>query len=419
MIRHRMDPRPGYLERVEADGLAYAVDRSGTGAARPYWCESAAYEFTEAQITELEDTTATLHAMCVEAASHLLDTPRLFATLGLPAAVRDLMRHSLATERDRTLYGRFDLAWDGESTPRLLEYNADTPAGLHEAAVTQWTWLDDVLPGNDQWNMLPELLSATWRRLGRGAPDGRVHLAFGQGEPSEDWVTVAYLADAAADAGLAPVVLTMEDLGWHSGLRRFVDVEERPVHTCFAMYPWEWMLTEPFGERILSGEASTRWIEPVWKTLLSAKTILVALTECFPGHPNLIPASLDHPRGDFWVSKPVFGWEGAGIDVCAPDFHHLQPDGATTGQPLVYQDYHRLPVFGGARPVLGTWVVGGAPAGLGIRESDGPVTDAGARFVPHFLSTPRSTPEQVDRWVREAIAPVEPGSRSSGSGRGR
>ncbi|HET8768391.1 MAG TPA: glutathionylspermidine synthase family protein [Pedococcus sp.] len=51
--------------------------------------------------------------------------------------------------------------------------------------------------------------------------------------------------------------------------------------------------------------------------------------------------------------------------------------------------------------MLGTWVVGGRAAGLGIRESDNLITNTRARFVPHLMTTPRSTPEQVARWLAD------------------
>jgi glutathionylspermidine synthase len=39
----------------------------------------------------------------------------------------------------------------------------------------------------------------------------------------------------------------------------------------------------------------------------------------------------------------------------------------------------------GRYPVIGAWVIDGVPAGMGIRESDAPVTGNLARFVPHRL----------------------------------
>jgi glutathionylspermidine synthase len=49
----------------------------------------------------------------------------------------------------------------------------------------------------------------------------------------------------------------------------------------------------------------------------------------------------------------------------------------------VYQGFFELPRFDGFYPVLGSWVVGGAACGLGIREDTTPVTGDGASFVPH------------------------------------
>ena len=194
----------------------------------------------------------------------------------------------------------------------------------------------------------------------------------------------------------------MEEVGWHHERLRFVDTEDRDIALIFAMYPWEWKLTEAFGKHLLEGTHRTVFIEPAWKCLLSSKTILVALHEIYPDHPSVLPATLGEPgpwRG--YVSKPVFGWEGAGIEVVTPDHVHRQRAGHTAGQALVHQAYTPLGSFDGAHPVLGTWVVRGRSAGLGIRESDGPVTDPDARFLPHYMTTSRSTPDQVSDWLRE------------------
>jgi len=46
-------------------------------------------------------------------------------------------------EEPPALHGRVDLAYDGESTIKALEFNADTPTALLKAAVIQWYWLQD------------------------------------------------------------------------------------------------------------------------------------------------------------------------------------------------------------------------------------------------------------------------------------
>jgi len=52
---------------------------------------------------------------------------------------------------------------------------------------------------------------------------------------------------------------------------------------------------------------------------------------------------------------------------------------------VVLQDLRSLPAFDGQHPVLGSWLVNGWPAGLGIRESSTLVTGNTSRFVPHRI----------------------------------
>jgi glutathionylspermidine synthase len=52
----------------------------------------------------------------------------------------------------------------------------------------------------------------------------------------------------------------------------------------------------------------------------------------------------------------------------------------------VWQGYHALPRFGANHTVIGSWVVGGEAAGIGIREDDSPITKNSSRFVPHYFT---------------------------------
>jgi len=45
----------------------------------------------------------------------------------------------------------------------------------------------------------------------------------------------------------------------------------------------------------------------------------------------------------------------------------------------------KLPDFDGNRPVLGSWVIGGEAAGMGIRETGSLVTDNFSRYIPHLI----------------------------------
>ena len=128
---------------------------------RPYWDESVHYVLEMDEVLALEETVEELHRMCVQAVEHVVTTGR-YAALGIPEWLAPLIEASWR-RRDPHLYGRFDLRYDGEGPAKLLEYNADTPTSLFEAAVFQWTWLEQaierrIIPKRaDQYNSLHEL----------------------------------------------------------------------------------------------------------------------------------------------------------------------------------------------------------------------------------------------------------------------
>ncbi len=52
---------------------------------------------------------------------------------------------------------------------------------------------------------------------------------------------------------------------------------------------------------------------------------------------------------------------------------------------FLFQEYFEVPKFEGSTPILGSWLIGGLPAGMGIRESDKLITDNMSKFIPHFF----------------------------------
>jgi glutathionylspermidine synthase len=51
----------------------------------------------------------------------------------------------------------------------------------------------------------------------------------------------------------------------------------------------------------------------------------------------------------------------------------------------VRQALHPLTAFDGKYPVVGAWMVGDEPAGIGLREDRSRVTKNLSRFVPHVI----------------------------------
>ncbi|MFF0556006.1 glutathionylspermidine synthase family protein [Streptomyces sp. NPDC020472] len=393
MERHTVEPRPDWQRTVEEQGLVYPLTRHPDGSLRPYWDESAYYSFSLPEVEALEEVVEELHALCLAAAAHIVEHDR-FAELGITdPKLAGLVAESWRRRAELpSLYGRFDLRYDGTGPARMLEYNADTPTSLVEAASPQWFWMEERFPGADQWNSLHERLVDAWKRQAHLLPPGPVHFAHSDGdELGEDLMTVAYLRETAQQAGLDTEALSVERIGWDRLSRRFVDDRLRFIRSCFKLYPWEWLTTDRFGPHVLDtldnggGTGTTCWIEPAWKMLLSNKALLAILWELNPGHPNLLPAYLDGPRElastTGWVAKPLLGREGAGVTLHEAGTEPFVRD----GEACCYQELAPLPDFDGNRVVLGAWVVEDEAAGLGIRESTGLVTDEYARFLPHVI----------------------------------
>jgi glutathionylspermidine synthase len=397
MLRIATPPRADWAKTVEAQGLLF---HSIDGV--PYWDEGAYYLFEAAEVDAIEAATYRLNEMCLEAVGRVIEGRRLDA-FGLPRAYHDWVAWSW--ERDEhTIYGRFDLCHDGAGPPRLLEYNADTPTALLEAAVIQWFWFQDLLASTgldpadrekapfDQFNSLHERLIEAWGRVRRDL--GRFVAFAAPAKALEDVMTVTYLRDTAIQAGLKTEFLGVKDIGWHAGRRVFTDLRERAIEVLFKLYPWEWMLREPFGKHLPS--APTHWLEPPWKMVLSNKAILPVLYEMFPDSPYLLRAAFE-PIGATYVVKPIYSREGSNIAIVEDGQVIAETGGDYTEGPHVYQEFCPLPSFDGKYPVVGSWIVNGHACGMGLREDDGLITRNTSRFLPHlFRKSPSVKPPTMN-----------------------
>lgn len=243
----------------------------------------------------------------------------------------------------------------------------------------QWYWLEDVFPQCDQFNCMHPRLVDRWRELAGRLPRQRLH--FCSTDDAEDGMTVTYLLETAQQAGLTASISPIDEIGWNGAA--FVDPQEEPLKAIFKLYPWECMVREEFGKFIET--AGTIWIEPPWKMLLSNKGILPILWELYPGHPNLLEAHFDVPgQLQYWAGKPMLGREGANVAVHSPD-GDWSSEGSYGAEGFVFQDLARIKSFDGKFPVIGSWMVGDAASGVGIRESSTPITTNSSQFVPHLF----------------------------------
>lgn len=374
MLRKLFRPRPHWQRRCEEVGFHY---HSAEGL---YWDESVAYCFNRAQIEHLEAVVEDLHQRCLDTVDWII-AQEYFAPFHLPPLAIDEIRASWQRQ-DRSVYGRFDFSWNGVDTPKLLEYNADTPSGLLEASVVQWFWLQDVLPHSDQCNSLHDKLINAWRDC--FAPTQipeYLHFCAIDGH-EEDTANTLYMMDVAQQAGLPVIFLPIDAMGYDNARKCFVDNAHHEITHCYKLYPWEWLWQDKFAQHIATSQI--RFIEPAWKLLLSSKAILPILWQRYPEHPNLLPASFSTDLCGPCVRKPLYSREGRNIWLHDAEGVHA-PDGCSAGSPYIYQAFAPLPRFDDSYAVVGGWVVSGKSAGLGVREDASLITRNASRFVPHYI----------------------------------
>jgi glutathionylspermidine synthase len=385
MRRISLSPRPDWEARAEAVGFTWKhVD------GRRYWDERAAYAFSLAQVEDhLEQATAELHRLCLDLVAEVVESDALMARLAIPEPAREIVAASWRN-KEPSLYGRFDFFYDGTGVPKLYEYNADTPTSIYEAGVFQWLWLEDMIAsgalpaGTDQFNSLYDALVARFREI---FPNGGfVHFAS-DADFVEDRQTVRFLEDLAGQAGIEPKFVPVREIGLDAD-GRFVDQDNFIIGAIFKLHPWEEMFRETYAANIATSR--TLFIEPAWKAVLSNKGMLPLLWERHKGHPNLLEAYFDDdPQasdlGSSYARKPLFSREGANVELYTRGQRGSVLDQGYGAEGWIRQALRPPPKFDGAYPVVGSWVVGDAPAGIGIREDRGRVTRDRSRFVPHII----------------------------------
>lgn len=407
MEKITLPERPDWRDTAREVGFTFA-DMHG----EPYWDETSAYRFGLRQVEDdIEDPATELHAMCREAAAAITASAEMMAQLGIPAEHHDLVADSWR-RAEPEIYGRFDLAYDGQGPAKLLEYNADTPTSLYETSAFQWQWLEDqlaagVLPeGADQFNGIHEALVERFRGLFPAGTD--LHFTAVGGNP-EDYATVESMGWAAREAGMGAHYSDLEKIGVTAD-GQFIDAEDRVIGTLFKLYPWEDLLAEDYAGHIAG--SGCMFLEPAWKSVLSNKGLLAVLWQMFEGHPNLLPAffaddvaealvdggrparkvadSFGRAAGALragHVVKPIFSREGASLAIVENGtVTEASSNNDYDRHPRIVQAYHPLPDFDGFRPVIGAWVVGEACVGMGLREDRSRITQDLSRFKPHFIA---------------------------------
>lgn len=378
MLRHTISPRKDWEQKIKDQGFLFYKEES-------YYNETATYEFTATEVDLIESATNEIFEMCMAVVEHVIKN-NLWDKFFIPKEYADLITWSW-NEDMPSFYGRMDLAYNNGDI-KLLEFNADTPTSLLEVSVIQWYWLQDYNSNLDQFNSIHEKLMAHMKVCAPYLYHPKV-LAFACASDNiEDLMTTKYLQDIADQAGIKTDFIYMNEIGVDDK-GEFYKTDGTAIGNIFKLYPYEWMFHEEFGKYLSSSRESTLWIEPAYKALWSNKMLLVYLHKLFQNSKYILPATYSPTevlnRSGMYVQKPVFSREGANVKIVKNGRVTEETGGEYGEEGYVIQDYTELPNFDGNHPLIGSWLIGGVPAGMGIRESSGLITNNTSRFVPHFL----------------------------------
>jgi glutathionylspermidine synthase len=375
MKRIGTTPRNNWQEAVEKLGFGFHTTDI------PYWKEDAYYQFSMADITKIETASNELWKMCLEAVQHVVDH-KLYPLFSIPEKAIKGIEKSWNDDVP-SIYGRFDFGYDGNQL-KLFEFNADTPTSLFEAGIIQWFWLQDFDKNLDQFNSVHERLIGYWKYLKPYLHEGPVHFACIK-DSLEDLTTVEYMRDCAIQAGLETKLIFIDDLGWEETKVAFVDLEDEEIKNIFKLYPWEWMVNEPFFDKLLL-KTDMHWIEPAWKMILSNKAILPILWELFPNCPYLLECYTEAENTlTNYVRKPILSREGANVQILKNGYVQEQTRGEYGAEGFICQALFEIPKFTGKTPVIGSWIIGQEAAGIGVRESSSIITENTSCFIPHLI----------------------------------
>ncbi len=380
MKRISITPRNKWQDAVEKLGFGFHSTNV------PYWDESAYYEFKMAEVLAIEKATNELWEMCLNAVQFVIDTNQ-FSKFHIPEWIVPLIKKSWEEDHP-SIYGRFDLAYDNGKI-KMLEFNADTPTSLFESGIVQWFWLKELEESSgkkyDQFNSIHEALIDYWKYLKEYLYDHKLHFTCVK-KSLEDLTTVEYMRDCAIQAKLDTKLIFIDDIGWDKDKKVFLDLENEEMKNIFKLYPYEWLVNEEFGKNIIEDTNKSLWIEPSWRMILSNKALLPILWHLYPNHEYLLKSYFE--KGDLvnYVKKPILSREGANIEIVKNNSVIEETKGEYGHEGFIYQELFDLPQIDGYYNILGSWVVGQAAVGMGIRASKNLITNNTSVFVPHLIN---------------------------------
>ncbi|CAF0919937.1 unnamed protein product [Adineta ricciae] len=341
-------------------------------------------------------TSNELHQMFLDATNYVVENDDMLKRFCIPEVFWPKIRQSWLNDKDLSLTGRFDLAFDGKQL-KVFEYNADSASALFEFAVIQEKWAQAVKLENSFMSgfQIHRLLLKNWQLICSHLNVKRVHLLIDNDQ--DEILTSLYMQYVLKQANIdSKLCILYDDLYWKDS--KIVDNEGHEVQLIWKTWMWESIFTDYLeagktGElnKKINGEHprlceialndQIKIIEPLWKVIPSNKAILPVLWSMFPNHPHLLRSEWTLPddlKQAGYVKKPIVGRCGHNVTLydVKGDSVLDETQGKFTDRDCIYQQLFTLPKYDDYYAIIGSWIIHGLFAGFGIREDKKLITDA-------------------------------------------
>ncbi len=321
----------------------------------------------------------------------LLLRPELHGALGLPRALRQVLREGIPTPAAARIM-RFDFHWTREGW-RLSEVNADVPGGYTET--THWARLVAAeAPGT---TVTGDPTKAVVDALCRAAGDGVVVLTCAPGF-MEDQQVVMHLANAFRERGQAAEVASLGQLRWTKGRAGLGAglLAGREVGAIFRFFQAEWLISHPPESWCcLFVDGHTPVANPGTAALVESKRLPLVwdrLRTPVPTWRRLLPETRELGAAPWasdegWLIKSAYCNNGDTVSIrsalTASEWRRRSWSARLSPrQWLAQRRFQVLPLAsarGALYPCVGVYVIDGSCAGAYGRVTSGPLIDFTAR----------------------------------------
>jgi len=373
----------GFSWHTDIDGSAYLSDKI--------------VEISEVEAMAFYEASNELYDMFVEAGEYVIENS-LLDEIGIPFNLQKLVKLSWENDVHWHLYGRFDFAGGLDGLPiKLLEFNADTPTSLLESSLIQWAILKkEGLDESKQFNNIHNALIDNFKRLVTLEESIDKFSEYYEGWKilfssvkgyDEDEATVRYLMSIANEVGFECEFTYIDEVEFDED---GIYYKENRYEYLFKLIPWEDIAVEE-GElaailtKIVENKRAII-LNPAYTLMFQSKAMLKILWELFPNHPLLLETSYEPLEEKVFVKKPIFGREGANIEIFDESGDVLEKtDGEYSNNRTVFQEFAKLNQDNEGNFYQAGVFFAYEGCGLGFRSSDKMILDDMSKFVAHMI----------------------------------